>query len=126
MAAGAKAIEALRPGDKVLIAEGCTHHRQADDIGKAKIPRWLRQAVGGELDFEWVSGGSFPADIKKYQLIVHCGACMLNRREMLYRLAVAREQGVPIVNYGVLIAKIHGILQRALEPFPLALREFER
>ena len=126
LAAGAKAIEALRPGDKVLIAEGCTHHRQADDIGKAKIPRWLRQAVGGELDFEWVSGGSFPADIKKYQLIVHCGACMLNRREMLYRLAVAREQGVPIVNYGVLIAKIHGILQRALEPFPLALREFER
>lgn len=120
LVAGAKAIESLQPGDKILIAEGCTHHRQADDIGKVKIPRWLRQAVGGELDFEWVSGGTFPADLAKYKLIVHCGACMLNRREMLYRLALAREAGVPIVNYGLMIAQVHGILHRALAPFPLA------
>lgn len=120
LVAGAKAIDMLQPGDKVLIAEGCTHHRQADDIGKVKIPRWLRQSVGGELHFDWVSGIDFPQDISQYQLIVHCGSCMLNRREMLYRLAVAREKQVPIVNYGVLIAKIHGILYRALGPFPLA------
>ncbi|WP_425059436.1 GTPase Der [Sporomusa carbonis] len=120
LVAGAKAVETLQPGDKVLISEGCTHHRQADDIGRVKIPRWLRQAVGGELDFTWVSGGTFPPDLTQYKLIVHCGACMLNRREMLYRLAMAREAGVPIVNYGLLIAKVHGILHRALEPFPLA------
>lgn len=125
LAAGAKAVDCLRPGDRVLIAEGCTHHRQTDDIGKAKIPRWLKQAVGGDLNFEWVSGGTFPADISKYNLIVHCGSCMLNRREMLYRLAVAREQNVPIVNYGVLIAKLHGILHRALGPFPQAQIELE-
>ncbi|WP_371375693.1 [FeFe] hydrogenase H-cluster maturation GTPase HydF [Sporomusa aerivorans] len=117
---GAKAIESLEPGDKVLISEGCTHHRQADDIGRVKIPRWLRQSVGGELDFEWFSGGSFPPNLAQYKLIVHCGACMLNRREMLYRLAMAREAGVPIVNYGLLIAHVHGILHRALAPFPLA------
>ena len=125
LAAGAKAIDSLKASDRILIAEGCTHHRQADDIGKAKIPRWLRQMVGGELEFEWVSGGHFPADLTPYSLIIHCGACMLNRREMLYRLAVAREQGVPIVNYGVLIAHIHGILSRALGPFPLARQAFE-
>ncbi|HWR39217.1 MAG TPA: [FeFe] hydrogenase H-cluster maturation GTPase HydF [Patescibacteria group bacterium] len=115
---GAKAIDKLQPGDKVLISEGCTHHRQADDIGRVKIPRWLRQAVGGELDFHWVSGGDFPRDLDTYRLVVHCGACMLNRREMLYRLTVAREAGVPIVNYGLLIAHLHGILHRALGPFP--------
>jgi [FeFe] hydrogenase H-cluster maturation GTPase HydF len=119
LVAGAKAVDTLQPGDKVLIAEGCTHHRQADDIGHVKIPRWLRQKVGGELDFEWVSGGTFPADLKQYRLIVHCGSCMLNRREMLFRLATAREAGVPIVNYGVLIAHVHGILKRVLAPFPL-------
>jgi [FeFe] hydrogenase H-cluster maturation GTPase HydF len=120
LVAGAKAIESLKTGDKVLISEGCTHHRQADDIGHVKIPRWLRQMVGGELDFEWVSGGTFPADLTKYSLIIHCGACMLNRREMLYRLAIARESKVPIVNYGILIAHVHGVLRRALAPFPLA------
>ena len=120
LVAGAKAVDNLKLGDKVLIAEGCTHHRQADDIGHVKIPRWLRQAVGGDLDFHWVSGGTFPHDIQQYKLIIHCGACMLNRREMLFRLATAREAGVPIVNYGVLIAHVHGILKRALSPFPLA------
>jgi [FeFe] hydrogenase H-cluster maturation GTPase HydF len=120
LVAGAKAIDKLKPGDRVLIAEGCTHHRQADDIGRVKIPRWLRQSVGGELDFQWVSGGDFPRDLATFNLIVHCGACMLNRREMLHRLSVAREKGVPIVNYGVLIAHVHGILPRALAPFPAA------
>lgn len=120
LVAGAKAIETLQPGDKVLIAEGCTHHRQADDIGKVKIPRWLRQQVGGDLDFTWVSGGTFPADLSNYKLVVHCGSCMLNRREMLHRLSEARRQQVPIVNYGVLIAYVHGILYRALSPFPNA------
>ena len=120
LVAGAKAVDHLQPGDKILIAEGCTHHRQADDIGHVKIPRWLRQLVGGELDFHWVSGGTFPQNIQQYKLIIHCGSCMLNRREMLFRLATAREAGVPIVNYGVLIAHVHGILKRALSPFPLA------
>lgn len=125
LAAGAKAIANLQPGDSVLVAEGCTHHRQADDIGRVKIPRWLRQRVGGELDFTWVSGGDFPADLSRYQLIIHCGSCMLNRRQMLYRLSVAREQNIPIVNYGVLIAWLHGILPRALRPFPMAAALFE-
>lgn len=126
LVAGAKAIEGLQPGDSVLIAEGCTHHRQADDIGKVKIPRWLRQMVGGDLKFEWASGGGFPAAIENYKLIVHCGACMLNRREMLYRLSEAREKQVPIVNYGILIACAHGILKRALKPFPLAQMIWEK
>jgi len=120
LVAGAKAIETLKPGDRVLIAEGCTHHRQADDIGKVKIPRWLRQTLGGDLNFEWIAGGDFPRDLRQYKLIVHCGSCMLTRREMLYRLSLARECGVPIVNYGVLIAQLHGILYRALAPFPAA------
>jgi [FeFe] hydrogenase H-cluster maturation GTPase HydF len=120
LVAGAKAIGNLKPGDKVLIAEGCTHHRQADDIGQVKIPRWLRQEVGGDLDFSWVSGGDFPRDLSQYSLIVHCGSCMLTRREMLFRLSLARESRVPIINYGILIAHVHGILYRALAPFPAA------
>ena len=126
LVAGAKALDKLQPGDKILIAEGCTHHRQADDIGRVKIPRWLRQMVGGDLNFTWVSGGDFPPDMGKYNLIVHCGACMLTRREMLYRLSLARECGVPIVNYGVLIAAVHGILFRALAPFPAAQMLLEK
>lgn len=114
---GAQAIDRLMPNDAVLVAEGCTHHCQSTDIGKVKIPRWLKQYVRGDLDFEWVSGGDFPPDIKKYKLIIHCGSCMLNRREMLYRIASARGQGVHIVNYGVLIAKLLGILPRVLKPF---------
>jgi len=120
MARGAKAIERLNPGDKVLIAEACTHHRQPDDIGKVQIPRWLRQLVGGELEFHWTAGGDFPEDLSSYQLIVHCGACMINRQEMLSRMDRAGEAGVPIVNYGVFLAAVHGVLERALEPFPLA------
>jgi len=118
---GARAVEELLPGDRVLIAEACTHHRVEDDIGTVKIPRWLRQAVGGPLDFKWVSGHELPPDIKDYKLIIHCGACMINRKEMLHRLMMARQAGVPMVNYGVLIAHVLGILRRALAPFPQAL-----
>lgn len=117
LASGARAIANLKPGDPVLVVEACTHHRQEDDIGRVKIPRWLNQSVAGELAFHWVSGGDFPTDLLPYKLIIHCGSCMLNRRQMLYRLSLAREQGVPIVNYGVLIAWLHGILPRALQPF---------
>lgn len=123
--AGAKAIASLQPGDKVLIAEACTHHRQEDDIGQVKIPRWLNKAVGGELEYEWFSGGGFPTNLGNYKLIVHCGACMITRREMLYRLSVARQYDIPIVNYGVLIACLHGILDRALAPFPKARQIIE-
>lgn len=122
---GAKAVEDLVPGDKVLIAEACTHHRVEDDIGTVKIPRWLRQVVGGPLDFKWVSGHELPADIRDYKLIIHCGACMINRKEMLHRLMMAQQAGVPMVNYGVLIAYVLGILKRALAPFPQALEILE-
>lgn len=118
--AGARAIDNLKIGDRVLISEGCTHHQQADDIGRVQIPRWLRQLVGGELEFGFASGKDFPPDFASYDLIVHCGGCMLNPREMRYRQRVAAEAGVPMTNYGVLLAKVHGILERALEPFPLA------
>ncbi|MBP8625330.1 MAG: [FeFe] hydrogenase H-cluster maturation GTPase HydF [Syntrophorhabdales bacterium] len=115
---GIKAIENLVPGDKVLVAEACTHHRVEDDIGTVKIPRWLRQFVGGELDFSWASGYELPHNIKDYKLIIHCGACMINRKEMLHRLMEAEKADVPIANYGVVIAYTLGILRRALEPFP--------
>ena len=115
---GAKAMDGLRPGDKVLLAEACTHHRVEGDIGRVKIPALLRQAVGGELEFSWSSGQGFPENLSEYRLIIHCGGCMLNRREMLARIAQAQEAGVPIVNYGVAIAHLMGILPRALSPFP--------
>lgn len=115
---GVKAVRTLVPGDKVLIAEACTHHRVEDDIGTVKIPRWLKQEVGGALDFKWVSGHELPSDIKDYKLIVHCGACMINRKEMLHRLMTARKNGIPMVNYGVMIAHVLGILRRALAVFP--------
>ncbi|NTW71062.1 MAG: [FeFe] hydrogenase H-cluster maturation GTPase HydF [Eubacteriaceae bacterium] len=117
---GARQISKLKDHDKVLIAEGCTHHRQTDDIGTVKIPRWLRQLTGKNLDFHHVSGVEFTKDVEQYSLIVHCGGCMLNHRAMLHRIESADGYEVPIVNYGVLIAYVHGILERALEPFPLA------
>lgn len=117
---GAKAVERLEDGDKILIAEACTHHQQSDDIGRVKIPRWIRQTTGKELTFEFASGYSFPNNITDYSLIVHCGSCMLNRRSMLHRIAQAVEAGVPIVNYGVLIAYVQGIFPRAIDMFPLA------
>ena len=121
---GAKAVMKLKPGDKVLIAEACTHHRQSDDIGTVKIPRWLEQKVGGKLEFHWASGISLPGDLSQYHLIVHCGSCMINRREMMARLNRAKSQGVPVVNYGVLIAFVLGILPRALQPFPAIQKAF--
>nr|WP_242839759.1 [FeFe] hydrogenase H-cluster maturation GTPase HydF [Syntrophorhabdus aromaticivorans] len=121
---GARAIGDLVPGDKVLVAEACTHHRVEDDIGTVKIPRLLGQIVGGPLDFTWVSGPELPPDIENYKLIVHCGGCMINRKEMLHRLMITERAGVPIVNYGVLIAYVLGILDRALAPFPEASRIF--
>lgn len=120
MVRGIKRIESLSPGDKVLIVEGCTHHRQADDIGKVKIPRWIRQIAGGDIEFHWAAGAHYPKDISQYAVIVHCGGCMLNRREMQYRVRKARENGVYITNYGMLIAHVQGILSRALDPFPAA------
>jgi [FeFe] hydrogenase H-cluster maturation GTPase HydF len=120
MVRGIKRIERLVPHDKVLIVEGCTHHRQSDDIGTVKIPRWIRQIAGGEIEFAWASGACYPKDISEYAVIVHCGGCMLNRREMQYRVEKAREQGVYITNYGMLIAYVLGILPRALRPFPAA------
>lgn len=122
LTAGALAADKLKPGDRVLIAEACTHHRVADDIGTVKIPRWLRQKVGGELHFDWSSGLELQSNLQQYQLIVHCGGCMINRKEMLFRILQATSAGVPMVNYGVLIAHMHGILRRALAPFPSALR----
>jgi [FeFe] hydrogenase H-cluster maturation GTPase HydF len=118
--AGARAVDDLKIGDRVLISEGCTHHQQADDIGRVQIPRWLRQTVGGELEFGFSSGKDFPPDVASYKLIVHCGGCTLNPRELRYRQRVASEAGVPMTNYGVLLAKVHGILERAVQPFPLA------
>lgn len=126
MVRGINKIASLKEGDKVLIAEGCTHHRQSDDIGKVKIPRWIRQMTGGGVEFEWASGAHFPQDIEKYAAIVHCGGCMLNRREMLYRMEQAKQHGVGITNYGMLIAYVLGILERALEPFPAALLEYKK
>ncbi len=125
---GARAIDALRPGDRVLIAEACTHHAISDDIGRVKIPRWLRQYVGGRLEIGHVSGHDFPASaakLRQYKLIIHCGACMWNRREMLARMARAQEAGVPITNYGLTIAYSLGIFERALEPFPFVTEEME-
>jgi len=117
---GAKVVESLEDGDSVLISEGCTHHRQCDDIGTVKIPRWVRQMTGKQINFEYSSGASFTDDITKYKLIIHCGGCMLNRAAMLSRIDNAVKHDIPIVNYGVLIGYVQGILERALEPFPLA------
>jgi [FeFe] hydrogenase H-cluster maturation GTPase HydF len=122
---GAKALEKLQDGDKILIAEACTHHQQSDDIGKVKIPRWIRQNTGKDVQFAFASGYSFPGDITQYSLIVHCGSCMLNRRSMLHRIAQAVDAGVPIVNYGVLIAYVQGIFPRAIDMFPLARMTWE-
>ena len=105
----------------MLVAEACSHHPIEDDIGRVKIPRWLQEYVGGELVFETVQGHDFPEDLSPYKLVVHCGACMWNRREMLSRLLRCKEAGVPITNYGVVIAYLLGILERALQPFPTAL-----
>lgn len=117
-AAGAAALDKLKDGDKILISEGCTHHRQCDDIGTVKLPRWIRNYTGKELGFEYSSGREFPEDVTKYSLIVHCGGCMLNEREMRYRQKCAADQEIPITNYGIAIAYMQGILKRCVEMFP--------
>ena len=113
---GVKAMDNLKDGDTVLISEGCTHHRQCNDIGSVKIPNAVRKYTGKNLNFEFTSGGEFPLDLSKYSLIIHCGGCMLNEREMKYRIACANDAGIPMVNYGVLLAQVNGILKRSLEP----------
>lgn len=115
---GVTALRTIEDGDTVLISEGCTHHRQCDDIGTVKIPQWIREFTGKDVQFMWSSGTEFPDDLSMYHMVVHCGGCMLNEREMKYRVKCAKDQDVPITNYGILIACIHGILERSLEPFP--------
>ena len=117
-APGAAAVEHLKDGDTILIAEGCTHHRQCDDIGTVKIPNWLRKYTGKDIKIETCSGTEFPEDLTKYAMVIHCGGCMLNEREVRYRTKCAVDQGVPITNYGTLIAYMNGILKRSLEIFP--------
>ena len=121
----AVSVDSLHPGDKVLVAESCTHHPIEEDIGRVKIPRWLEQYVGGKLEFTSVKGRDFPQDLSPYKLVIHCGACMSNRQEMLSRIAECHRQGVPITNYGLVIAYSLGILERALEPFPDALAAYK-
>lgn len=115
---GVAAIETLQDGDKVLICEGCTHHRQCEDIGTVKIPRWLRQHTGKELEFVHTSGKDFPEDLSPYRLVIHCGGCMLNEREVAYRQKCAADAGIPFTNYGIAIAYMTGILKRSIEIFP--------
>ena len=115
---GARAAKELKTGDKVLIAEGCTHHRQCEDIGTVKLPRWITEYTGKQVNFAFTSGGEFPQDLSPYALVVHCGGCMLNGREMDYRRKTAADAGVPFTNYGITIAHLKGILKRSVELFP--------
>lgn len=113
---GARALESLKDGDKVLISEGCTHHRQCEDIGTVKLPRWIQEYTGKQLEFVFTSGTEFPLDLSEYSLIVHCGGCTLNEREMKYRLKCAEDQNIPMTNYGICIAYLNGILERSIRP----------
>lgn len=115
---GVTELDKLKDGDAVLISEGCTHHRQCDDIGTVKIPRWIREYTGKEIRIETTSGTEFPDDLREYKLVIHCGGCMLNEREMKYRYSCASDQGVPMTNYGIMIAYVKGILKRSVELFP--------
>lgn len=116
--AGVKALQSIQDGDKILISEGCTHHRQCNDIGTVKLPSWIKRYTGKNPEFVFTSGTEFPLDLSPYKMIVHCGGCMLNDREMLYRYKCAAEQNVPMTNYGILIAHINGILKRSIAPLP--------
>jgi [FeFe] hydrogenase H-cluster maturation GTPase HydF len=125
-AKGAAYLYDLKPGDKILIAEACTHHPIEDDIGRVKIPRWLRQYVGADLEIDVYSGKDYPENVKEYKLIIHCGGCVMNRKAMLNRIRTAKELGVPITNYGITISFLQGVLKRTLSPFPAALNAFEK
>ena len=118
---GASILKNLQEGDKILISEGCTHHRQCNDIGTVKMPQWINKFSDKNISFDFTSGGEFPDDLNKYRLVVHCGGCMLNEKEMQNRIEKCKDAGVPIVNYGVAIAMMHGILKRSLEVFPKIL-----
>lgn len=122
---GVNMLKHIKDGDRILISEGCTHHRQCDDIGTVKLPAWIRKFTGAEPAFEWTSGTAFAEYLTKYKMIIHCGACMLNEKEMQHRISCAKNQGVPITNYGIAIAYINGILRRTLQPFPDILKELE-
>ena len=115
---GVNTLSTVKDGDRILISEGCTHHRQCDDIGTYKLPEWIREYTGKEPVFEFTSGTEFPDDVTSYKMVIHCGGCMLNEREMKYRIACCQDQNVPITNYGIAIAQMTGILKRSLEPFP--------
>jgi [FeFe] hydrogenase H-cluster maturation GTPase HydF len=115
---GVRTLEDLHDGDRILIAEGCTHHRQCNDIGTVKLPNWINQFCKRKIEYQYSSGTEFPDDLTPYRLIIHCGGCMLNEREMKYRQQCAQDQGIPITNYGISIAFMHGILKRSLQPFP--------
>ncbi len=125
LVAGANALKCIKNGDKILISEGCTHHRQCGDIGSVKMPAWIKNYTGAEPEFVFSSGNDFPMDLSQFSLVVHCGGCMLNESEMAYRQSIAEAQGVPMVNYGVAIACMHGILRRSLQPFPDILKTLE-
>lgn len=123
---GVKALDTLVEGDKVLICEGCTHHRQCDDIGTVKIPRWIREYTGFEVGFDFTSGTEFPDDLSPYKMVIHCGGCMLNGREMRYRIQCAADQGIPITNYGILMAHLRRILKRSVGLFPEVAQILDR
>lgn len=122
---GAAQLAKLKDGDRVLISEGCTHHRQCNDIGTVKLPNWIKKYSDKKIEFDFTSGNDFPDDLSAYSLVVHCGACMLNKREMQYRARHACDSGVPMTNYGVAIAQMHGILERSIKLFPDALKELK-
>ena len=115
---GIQAVDSLKDGDRILISEGCTHHRQCEDIGTVKLPNWLLKYTGKDLKFEWSSGREFKEDLSPYAMVIHCGGCMLNEREVKYRMKCAVDQGIPFTNYGIAIAYMKGILQRSIEPIP--------
>ena len=123
---GAKTIDSLKDGDKVLICEGCTHHRQCGDIGTVKLPKWLKERTGKELVITATSGNDYPDDLSEYSLIIHCGGCMLSPREMIYRMKCAEDAGVPFTNYGVAIAYMRGILERSISVFPELLERYKK
>ena len=125
-ARGAAAIDSLKPGDKVLIAEACSHHAIEDDIGRVKIPRWLRQYAGFDVPIDVCSGRDYPENLAQYKLVIHCGGCMLTRREMLFRVEQCGQQKVCITNYGVAVSVLQGVIKRTLSPFPAALDAYER
>jgi [FeFe] hydrogenase H-cluster maturation GTPase HydF len=122
---GVAVLDRLQDGNRILVSEGCTHHRQCDDIGRVKLPRWIKNYTNKRLDFAFTSGGEFPEDLSPYRMVLHCGGCMLNEREMKFRQGCAADQGVPMTNYGILIAYMQGILKRSIALFPHLLAEIE-